>query len=173
MGGMFLPFTLTFVPNESIRSPLHAVCVSRSRYARGIVFLSHDIRILPFPSCTFYRALCHPARFRYSSSASPIILQCVFTACYTRLLLERRTLVGCSSFLNATARTRCTLRIIPHSLLILEYQRNFNRYVWKSNNSWKVVNRSYWFNAEFYSHETIRVVKNKQSLNYNFLTDRY
>lgn len=62
------------------------------RVTRRIVFLSHDICTLPFPSCTFYRALYHSIRFWYSSPGPPITLRSVFTTRYMHLLLDRRTL---------------------------------------------------------------------------------
>jgi len=97
------------------------ICVSRSRYARYRI-LSHDIRTLPLPSCTFYCALCHLACFQYSSSGLPIN----FSVFLLRLLLEHRTLqmlviwkCDCEDSLDFEYYTS----FVP---MLLQYRKNFD-----------------------------------------------
>lgn len=91
-----------------------------TRVTRDIVFLSHDIRTLPFPPSTFYRALCHLAYFQYSSSGLPINTSVFLLG----LLLEHRTLLviwkcDCEDSLDFEYYTS----FIPK---LLQYRKNFD-----------------------------------------------
>lgn len=99
----------------------------------------------------------------------PITLRSVFTARYTRLLLERRTLrmlvilkYDCENSLHFARYTS----FVP----ALQHRKNFDTRGSRSNGSWKVVNKSIDLRV-LYSEQW--VVEDKQLLSYNFLTGCY
>lgn len=63
-----------------------------ARYMHGIVFLSFNLTRLSISIVFVLSRTLLLARFQYTTSCPPITHRSVFTARYTRLLLERRTL---------------------------------------------------------------------------------
>lgn len=61
--------------------------VSCARYTHGFVFLSHNVRAFPFPSCTFYRALYYPRAFNirllvFKLHIGLFLLRVIIRACF-------------------------------------------------------------------------------------------
>jgi len=111
------------------------ICVPRAPRYAGI-FISYDIRTLPFPSCTFYRALCHPTRFRYSSWSPNYTSVCFCCALYAFAFRTPDTTDGRHFKVQLRELTLCTLYLIHANAAVSEKLR----YSWKSN-SWKVVDK--------------------------------